>query len=290
MDGMVFSFTLLVSVFSSGRATVRSHSSSSIFESRSDFTQSRSDWSGPENGKPGDVRGGRIHYHVTGGRRLSRAWRLTPGPDEPGCGRARGLSMQIWLPAAKYPGAQGLDAFFEQLLPRVRALPGVTSASLVNCPPLGLLGTTVGVEGGTAADLQAAPTVHYWVVGADYFRTVGLPVLRGRSLQEQDTGRTAGAVVISERLAERLFPGQDPIGQQLRPRFPTNTNAFWVPQAMGGAYTVAGVVPDIQEEGLFPPMPQMYLAYPQNPTRVAHLLVRTADRDPRGTRARNNLF
>src|SRR5204863_4145543 len=57
------------------------------------------------------------------------------------------LTMQIWLPEAKYPGRQELTNFFEQLLPRVSVLPGVESASVVNYPPLGLIGTSVRVEG-----------------------------------------------------------------------------------------------------------------------------------------------
>ena len=190
------------------------------------------------------------------------------------------LTMQIWLPEAKYPLPQQLANFFEQLLVRVKALPGVESASVVNYPPLGLIGTSVRVEGQTKAGSQE-PLVHYWIVSPEYFQTVGLSLRRGRLLDEHDAAQTSSAVVISERLAQRLFPGQDALGKHLRPLFPTNTNAFWIPHSPNGPFTVVGIVADIKEDGLLPlAQPQMYLAYRQSPTRITHLLVRT-DADPR---------
>jgi len=185
------------------------------------------------------------------------------------------LTMQIWLPEAKYPLPQELANFFGQLLPRVQALPGVKSASVVNYPPLGLIGTSVRVEGQTKAASQE-PLVHYWIVSPEYLHTVGLSLRRGRFLDEQDTAQASGAVVISERLAQRLFPGQDALGKHLRPLFPTNTDAFWIPHSPNVRFTVVGIVADINEDGLLPlAQPQMYLAYRQSPTRITHLLVRT---------------
>jgi putative ABC transport system permease protein len=189
----------------------------------------------------------------------------------------RVMTMQIWLPEAKYPEPQELTNFFDQLLPRVKALPGVESASVVNYPPLGLLGTSVPVEGSVKVDNQEAPLVHYWIVSPEYFHTVSLSLLRGRLLDEHDSTQASGVVVISERLAEHLFPGEDAVGKQLRPLFPQNTSAFWIPHSQNALLTVVGIVPDVREDGLFSSVqPQMYLAYRQNPTRITHLLVRTA--------------
>ena len=191
------------------------------------------------------------------------------------------MTMQIWLPEAKYPGPPQLAQFFERLLERVRTLPGVLSASVVNYPPLGILGTSVGVEGETPLERWEAPVAQYWVVTPEYFRTVGLPLRGGRLFNEHDNDASHGVVVISERLAERLFPGQDPVGRRLRPLFPANNaNAFWIPHATGGPLTIVGMVPDVNSDGLIPsdqprPQPQVYLPYLQNPTRITHLLVRT---------------
>src|SRR2546422_159008 len=187
------------------------------------------------------------------------------------------LTMQIWLPEAKYPAPQELSNFFEQLLPRVRVLAGVASASVVNYPPLAMIGTSVRVESQIKVDSQEAPIAHYWIVSPEYFHTVGLSLRGGRLIDEQDADQARGVVVISERLAQRLFPGQDAIGKRLRPLFPANTNAFWIPHSRNVPLTIVGIVPDIREDGLLPSaQPQMYLPYRQNPTRITHLLVRTA--------------
>src|SRR5215471_21531482 len=123
--------------------------------------------------------------------------------------------------------------------------------------------------------------VHYWIVSPEYFHTVGLSLLRGRLLDEHDIAQASGVVVISERLAHYLFPGQDAIGQHLRPLLPQNTSAFWVPHSQNAPLTVVGIVPDVIEDGLLSSaQPQMYLAYRQNPTRITHLLVRTAAGPP----------
>jgi putative ABC transport system permease protein len=185
--------------------------------------------------------------------------------------------MQIWLPEAKYPLSQELTNFFEQLLRRVKALPGIESASVVNYPPLGLIATSARVEGQIKVESQEALLVHYWIVSPEYFRTVGLSLRRGRLLDEHDTDKASSVVVISERLAQRLFPGQDALEKHLRVLFPTNTNAFWIPLSQNAPFTVVGIVPDIREDGLLPlAQPQMYLAYRQNPTHITHLIVRTA--------------
>jgi putative ABC transport system permease protein len=196
------------------------------------------------------------------------------------------LTMQIWLAEAKYSGPEELTNFFEQLLPRVKALPGVESTSVVNYPPLGLLGTSVPVMGKIGTDTREQLLVHYWIVSPQYFHTVGLSLLRGRLLEEQDNGQAPGVVVISERLAERLFPGEDALGKQLRPLFPQNTSVFWVPRPNSVLFKVVGIVPDVREDGLLSmAQPQMYLAYRQNPTRITHLLVRTVVSPPAAGRA-----
>jgi putative ABC transport system permease protein len=187
------------------------------------------------------------------------------------------FTMQIWLPEAKYPGPQELANFYEQLLPRIRALPGVDSASIVNYPPLGLIGTSVRVDSAIRTDREQGPFVHYWVISPEYFHTVGLKLLRGRLLERQDSEQAAGSVVVSGRLAQLLFPGQDALGKPIRTLFPTNTSAFWIPHSITDRLTIVGIVPDIQEDGLQgAAQPQMYLAYRQSPTRIAHLLVRSA--------------
>ena len=162
---------------------------------------------------------------------------------------------------------------------RVQALPGVESASAVNYPPAGLLATTVhfSVEGRPPGAPGERPNAHFWVISPDYFRTLGIPILSGRAFSDHDADETRGVVIVSERFAQRFWPGQDPLGKQIRPEFPP-TEAFWLPFSANLPLTVVGVTTSIKEDGLDDaamPMPQIYLPYQQNPSQIMHLLVRT---------------
>ena len=192
----------------------------------------------------------------------------------------RVLTMQAWLLKARYPGRQQVAGFFDQVLRRVQALPGVESASAVNYPPAGLLATTVhfSVEGRPPGAPGERLNAHFWVISPDYFRTLGIPILGGRAFSDHDADETRGVVIVSERFAQRFWPGQDPLGKHIRPEFPP-TEAFWLPFSANLPLTVVGVTTSIKEDGLDDaamPMPQIYLPYQQNPSQIMHLLVRTA--------------
>ena len=106
--------------------------------------------------------------------------------------------------------------FYSQLLERVRALPGVRSASLVSIIPLG------GLRGGTdiTVDKQTLQVNLNWV-SPGYFQTIGIPLLRGRDFTERDHPGAPRVAVVNEQMARRFWPGQDAIGKQFqltRPR------------------------------------------------------------------------
>jgi putative ABC transport system permease protein len=119
---------------------------------------------------------------------------------------------------------------------------------------------------------------HFWVIGPDYFRTLSIPILKGRAFTDHDADEARGVVIVSERFAQRFWPGEDPLGKHIRPEFPP-TEAFWLPFSSNLPLTVVGVTTSIKEDGLDDaamPMPQIYLPYQQNPSQIMHLLVRTA--------------
>ncbi len=189
------------------------------------------------------------------------------------------LTMQIGLPETKYPEPAQMADFFDRLGRRLRTLPGVEAASVVNYPPAGLIATSVPVEGATNTGGET-PVARYWVVGPEYFSAVRLPLLAGRAFEERDRDESRGVAVVSQSFARRFFPGGSAIGKQIRPQFP-ESNAFWIPYSKKARLTIVGVVSDVNEDGLAEAaLPQMYLPYPQNPTRIAHVLVRTSS-DPR---------
>jgi putative ABC transport system permease protein len=115
------------------------------------------------------------------------------------------------------------------------------------------------------------------VIGPDYFRTLGVPIVSGRAFTDHDADETRGVVIVSERFAQRFWPGEDALGKHIQLEFPP-TEAFWLPFSANLPLTVVGVTRSIKEDGLDDaamPMPQIYLPYQQNPSQIMHLLVRT---------------
>jgi predicted permease len=114
-----------------------------------------------------------------------------------------------------YEKTQGI-AFYKELLGRVRAMPGVQSASIASSIPFGetVLGDDLDVQGFPIAQGQIAPHANYIVVSSDSFKTMGIPLLRGRDLTEADDENASRVAVINEAMAKHFWPNQDPIGKR----------------------------------------------------------------------------
>ena len=180
------------------------------------------------------------------------------------------LTMEVILPESKYPSDTEENLFYEQVLQRVRALPGVTAAAQVYPLPLNFESYSLefNIEGrapqGPGRKLSAD---NFWVT-TDYFRTMGIRLLRGRSLTEQDNQQAVPVALINQRMAERFWTGADPIGQALRmePGTPDERVA-----------TVVGVVANskhfLMNEA---PAALIYLPQLQHSTRRRFLAVRAA--------------
>jgi putative ABC transport system permease protein len=136
------------------------------------------------------------------------------------------LTMRIPLPVSRYPVPQQLNApppaglnFFQQLLERVKALPGVESAGVTTILPLGAgngLEKMFSVEGHPApSSLDQVQGVSFALVSPDYFKTLGINVRRGRGFTMSDRGEAQQVVVINETLARRSFPNEDPLGKTI---------------------------------------------------------------------------
>ena len=110
-----------------------------------------------------------------------------------------------------YSGAQAA-AFFQKLLDRVKALPAIASASLGDSAPMQMMGKpTVPFS----VDGRAVFSARQFVVGKEYFDTLGVPILRGRGFRKEDEADDAMAAVVSERLARDCWKGQDPLGRRI---------------------------------------------------------------------------
>jgi putative ABC transport system permease protein len=167
------------------------------------------------------------------------------------------LVMTISLPGARYNNKTKVDQFYRQLLERVRRLPGVVDAALgMNVPFDGRDWSNSFHLTGTPPDPPGSePSVEMTCVSEDYFKALGVPVLRGRAFGAEDApGRWSA--VIDQSLADRYFPGVDPIGKQID----DNTTHEKNPPAL----TVVGVVQRTRNEAPGHPfgkyqLPQMYI-------------------------------
>jgi predicted permease len=186
------------------------------------------------------------------------------------------LSVAVGLPTARYPGIGRRRLFFEELLARVRALPGVASAAVVTLRPLS---GTVGmdwpfvVEGQSDRDAERNPLLNFETVSTGYFETMGIPLRRGRSFTADDRDGRPGVVVVGESLARRYWPGQDPLGKRLRiPLPPTGYDNAWL--------TVVGVAGDARYRELRATRLDLYMSHLQSDHELQDMVVRTRALEP----------
>ena len=187
------------------------------------------------------------------------------------------LTMQVWLPRAKYSNGHQVATFYRDVLQRIEKLPGVESASAVNFPPLAIQYTTVSftIDGHIPSPPNEELNARCSVISPEYFRTMNIPLLSGRPFNDRDADETHGVAIISASMARRFWPDSDPIGYQIRPQF-TRQRYFWIPESRNLPLTIVGVVGDVRHEGLADSnLPQLYLPHLQNPSSIMNLVVRT---------------
>jgi predicted permease len=127
------------------------------------------------------------------------------------------LVMQVSLPVFKYPEAGQRDAIYSQMLDQVRNLPGVKSVGATSVLPLS--GTNQSgsfqIEGRPVPQGQSSPHGDRWVATTDYFKTMTIPLVRGRYFDERDKADARGVAIIDETMARKYWPGEDPIGRRI---------------------------------------------------------------------------
>ncbi len=178
------------------------------------------------------------------------------------------LTSRLFLTGPDYATNVHRLGFYERVLGRVRALPGVRVAGWTNSLPLGegvSVMFSVGVEGSANPKPQTSDKwALYLTVSPDYFRAMGIPLLEGRAFNEQDRDGAPRVVMVSQKMALLCWPDRDPIGKRL--------TMFDPPKWM----TVVGVVGDVQWGLAEPPEPAMYLPLLQEPPHSAILVLHTS--------------
>ena len=193
----------------------------------------------------------------------------------PGVQPERLFTAAITLSDAAYPKPEKVAVFQDQLLTRVRALPGVREASTVF--PLPLSGSGVA----TSFDVQERPkpegnrdTSQLRVAGSDYFQTMGISLVRGRLFDRSDRFDSKPVMIINQRFAEKFFPGENPIGKRVQP-------GISLTDADGPMREIIGVVTNVKHQSLqLDYTPEMYVSASQFPLGIFSLIVRTNTSQP----------
>jgi predicted permease len=200
---------------------------------------------------------------------------------KPGFDPRNVLTMTVPLPSTKFPSPAGQISFFQEVLQRVRALPGVESAGVIDNLPLGGGGSHQPflIEGRPVVPMSEQPEVDVRLISPGYFSVMHVPILKGRDFSGADVAGRPGAVLISDALARRFWPNEDPIGKHL-------TLTFFP----GVVREVVGIVGDVKLDSLDETRPVATIYHPLTQITVADqqtwrsfgmsLTVRTAS-DPR---------
>jgi putative ABC transport system permease protein len=206
-----------------------------------------------------------------GGLLIRSLWRLQQ--VDPGFDPDSLLTMQLALPRARYPEDEQRAQFFERMLERVAALPGVKAAAVTSEAPF------VGANSASSFQIVGRPPLprgqtldaNRRTVSADYFQTMGMRLAQGRNFDRRDTAQAPRVVVINEAMARKFWPGEDPLGQRI-----TFNSSM--------QYEIIGLVRDVNHSSLREKAGlEAYTSYHQLPSRTMDLVARAdhqAGRDP----------
>jgi putative ABC transport system permease protein len=192
----------------------------------------------------------------------------------PGFDPGHTLTFNVAPSAARTTNPGQIADFYRELTERLKALPSVVNASVIFQLPLGgtAANTSLAIEGRPVAPGDR-PTAIIHMAGAEYFRTMGIPLVKGREFTDRDDLSSPPVLIINEALARQHFPNEDPIGKRIAPGFST------VPVSDDGTgmREVVGVAADVKHQNLQgPPQSEIYFAQAQMPMSAMTVVVRAA--------------
>jgi putative ABC transport system permease protein len=197
------------------------------------------------------------------------------GKVQPGLRTDRLFTARVALSDVGYPKNENVIAFFDQFLPRLRALPGVEAADVIM--PLPLSGSNMV----TSFDIEERPqpegqraAAPVRVISTDYFKTMGIPVRQGRVFDQTDRYESTPVVIVNERFASKYFPGQNVVGKRIMPGFSADDSGEKMREIIG----VVGNVKHLSLKN--EDSPEMYLPNTQLPFSVLSLVIRTNVSNP----------
>jgi predicted permease len=203
---------------------------------------------------------------LTGAGLLIRSFLALTHVD-PGFQPGGAMTVRVTLQGSDYKTPDQIETRVQQLIDRLRALPGVTAVGAGTVMPLGGLGPILdfAVDGAPPPPPDVNQEIAVASVTPQFFKAIGAPLKRGRLFTELDQAKSAPVALINEAGVKRWFPNQDPIGRQV---------------LSGGPHQIVGVVGDVlQRSPGTPAAPQLFLPYSQRTTRTVGIVVR-AQGDP----------
>jgi putative ABC transport system permease protein len=176
------------------------------------------------------------------------------------------LTMKVVLPNRAYPDAASQRLFVDRAVAAIQPVAGVGTVSIVNNPPAsgGAATRRVDIDGHPAPDPNRLPSVDMRAVTPGYFATMRIPIVRGRDFTSADREETAPVAIVSESMARKFWPNEDPVGRRLK-------------TPAEGSMTVVGICGDIIHDWFNRHnTPTMYRPYRQQPTNYFGIMIRTA--------------
>jgi putative ABC transport system permease protein len=197
---------------------------------------------------------------------LVRSFRQLTAVDL-GFNRENVLMARINLPRSVYRTDQQTEAFYRQLMERVKVLPGVESTGTINHTPLSGFGIIVftGIEGQPPPDRDKDLALGVGTVSPDYFRTLQIPLISGRVYDDRDRADSPKVAIVNEAFARRYFPAGDVLGKRI---------GFGCEKDL--CTTIVGVVGNVKQESITTDVsPEIYVPFSQMPMNGMTVFVRT---------------
>jgi putative ABC transport system permease protein len=191
---------------------------------------------------------------------------------KPGFDTSPALTFNLSLPDVAYATEESRAAFLARLIPRLEALPGAGPAAATLGLPLNRTRFSISFEIRDTPPLTPAqqPSMEMRPVTAGYFKTMGIPIVRGRAFAESDVMSSPQVVIITEAAAKKFFPNENPIGRYITMGYGRDKGK---PQPGG---EIVGIASDVKDRGLaYDAWPEIYLPYPQMPVSSVDVLIRT---------------
>jgi predicted permease len=190
------------------------------------------------------------------------------GAQNPGF-RVDHLLTMAFDPASASYNFEKSHAFYNQMLERVRALPGVVSAAVAQDKPFGVINnasTSVTIDGYELPPNRQSIEIRSTLASAGYFETLNIPILRGRAFDGRDRANSSRTVIVNEAMAQQYWPNRDPIGARVV-----------IKEDDGGPAEVIGVARNAKYASMSDPpsMPFLYRSYDQSNEKMCVLLVQT---------------